>query len=242
MHGNTVAPSGHKTRHFDAIADEVKGFVEVHRALGTHPEASTWSRLRGRRHRVPGRQQHRRPRRPAAPGATACGDPRLNQVRAGPGLPACGLAPRGLSPARRRAAQRRLSRSRASPARSPANSGPRQRAGSDPRRVDRPRGRYPTPGPRALASTSTRPVPSRNPRSAGSEANFRTLPSTTIPNRSRSHHRPSSKPRTSQPAFFAAAGRAAASNPPFGLRVLEEPALARHHPVLGRPRTPPRPR
>ncbi|MGW5041628.1 class II 3-deoxy-7-phosphoheptulonate synthase [Streptomyces parvulus] len=38
MHGNTfVAPSGHKTRHFDAIADEVRGFMEVHRSLGTHP-------------------------------------------------------------------------------------------------------------------------------------------------------------------------------------------------------------
>ncbi|MFE5260086.1 class II 3-deoxy-7-phosphoheptulonate synthase [Streptomyces coelicoflavus] len=38
MHGNTfVAPTGHKTRHFDAIADEVRGFVEVHRALGSHP-------------------------------------------------------------------------------------------------------------------------------------------------------------------------------------------------------------
>ncbi|MGW6905193.1 class II 3-deoxy-7-phosphoheptulonate synthase [Streptomyces sp. NPDC054940] len=38
MHGNTItAPSGHKTRHFEAILDEVRGFVEVHRALGTHP-------------------------------------------------------------------------------------------------------------------------------------------------------------------------------------------------------------
>ncbi|MEU6115227.1 class II 3-deoxy-7-phosphoheptulonate synthase [Streptomyces sp. NPDC047117] len=38
MHGNTItAPSGHKTRRFDAILDEVRGFMEVHRALGTHP-------------------------------------------------------------------------------------------------------------------------------------------------------------------------------------------------------------
>ncbi|MDG9708955.1 class II 3-deoxy-7-phosphoheptulonate synthase [Streptomyces sp. DH10] len=38
MHGNTfTAPSGHKTRDFEAIVDEVRGFVEVHRALGTHP-------------------------------------------------------------------------------------------------------------------------------------------------------------------------------------------------------------
>jgi 3-deoxy-7-phosphoheptulonate synthase len=38
MHGNTfVAPSGHKTRLFADIVDEVRGFFEVHRALGTHP-------------------------------------------------------------------------------------------------------------------------------------------------------------------------------------------------------------
>ncbi|MFF7243857.1 class II 3-deoxy-7-phosphoheptulonate synthase [Embleya sp. NPDC008237] len=38
MHGNTFeASSGHKTRRFDDVLDEVKGFFEVHRALGTHP-------------------------------------------------------------------------------------------------------------------------------------------------------------------------------------------------------------
>lgn len=38
MHGNTaVAGSGHKTRHFDDVLEEVTGFFEVHRALGTHP-------------------------------------------------------------------------------------------------------------------------------------------------------------------------------------------------------------
>jgi 3-deoxy-7-phosphoheptulonate synthase len=38
MHGNTVeAASGHKTRHFDDVLDEVAGFFEVHRALGTQP-------------------------------------------------------------------------------------------------------------------------------------------------------------------------------------------------------------
>jgi 3-deoxy-7-phosphoheptulonate synthase len=38
MHGNTFeAPSGHKTRRFDDVLDEVQGFFEVHRALGTHP-------------------------------------------------------------------------------------------------------------------------------------------------------------------------------------------------------------
>ena len=38
MHGNThEASTGHKTRHFDRIVDEVQGFFEVHRGLGTHP-------------------------------------------------------------------------------------------------------------------------------------------------------------------------------------------------------------
>jgi 3-deoxy-7-phosphoheptulonate synthase len=38
MHGNTYeAPSGHKTRRFDDVVDEVRGFFEVHRSLGTHP-------------------------------------------------------------------------------------------------------------------------------------------------------------------------------------------------------------
>ncbi|ANY05110.1 class II 3-deoxy-7-phosphoheptulonate synthase [Pseudonocardia sp. HH130630-07] len=38
MHGNThEASTGYKTRHFDRIVDEVQGFFEVHRSLGTHP-------------------------------------------------------------------------------------------------------------------------------------------------------------------------------------------------------------
>ena len=38
MHGNTHESStGYKTRHFDRIVDEVQGFFEVHRSLGTHP-------------------------------------------------------------------------------------------------------------------------------------------------------------------------------------------------------------
>ncbi len=38
MHGNTKeAASGHKTRVFDDVIEEVKGFFEVHRAKGTHP-------------------------------------------------------------------------------------------------------------------------------------------------------------------------------------------------------------
>jgi 3-deoxy-7-phosphoheptulonate synthase len=38
MHGNTVtAPSGYKTRHFDDVIDEVRGFFEVHHGLGSYP-------------------------------------------------------------------------------------------------------------------------------------------------------------------------------------------------------------
>jgi 3-deoxy-7-phosphoheptulonate synthase len=38
MHGNTFeAPSGHKTRRFDDVLDEVKGFFEVHHGIGSHP-------------------------------------------------------------------------------------------------------------------------------------------------------------------------------------------------------------
>ena len=38
MHGNTfTAPSGRKTRHFDSILAEIRGFFEAHRAEGTWP-------------------------------------------------------------------------------------------------------------------------------------------------------------------------------------------------------------
>ncbi|MBN6041666.1 class II 3-deoxy-7-phosphoheptulonate synthase [Amycolatopsis sp. 195334CR] len=38
MHGNTHESStGYKTRHFDRIVDEVQGFFEVHRMLGSYP-------------------------------------------------------------------------------------------------------------------------------------------------------------------------------------------------------------
>ncbi len=37
MHGNTVtAEGGYKTRHFDAVLGEVKGFFAAHKAAGTH--------------------------------------------------------------------------------------------------------------------------------------------------------------------------------------------------------------
>lgn len=38
MHGNTfTAPSGYKTRQFDDVIEEVRGFFEVHKGLGTVP-------------------------------------------------------------------------------------------------------------------------------------------------------------------------------------------------------------
>jgi 3-deoxy-7-phosphoheptulonate synthase len=38
MHGNTFeAPSGYKTRNFDDVLEEVQGFFDVHRAVGTWP-------------------------------------------------------------------------------------------------------------------------------------------------------------------------------------------------------------
>jgi 3-deoxy-7-phosphoheptulonate synthase len=38
MHGNTYATdNGYKTRHLDQIMDEVRGFFEVHRELGSVP-------------------------------------------------------------------------------------------------------------------------------------------------------------------------------------------------------------
>ncbi|MEU2064794.1 3-deoxy-7-phosphoheptulonate synthase class II [Streptomyces sp. NPDC013455] len=38
MHGNSrTTSSGYKTRHYEHILDEITGFLQVHRALGTHP-------------------------------------------------------------------------------------------------------------------------------------------------------------------------------------------------------------
>ena len=38
MHGNTFeSASGYKTRDFDDVVDEVRGFFEVHQGLGTVP-------------------------------------------------------------------------------------------------------------------------------------------------------------------------------------------------------------
>jgi 3-deoxy-7-phosphoheptulonate synthase len=38
MHGNGITtPTGYKTRRFDDVVDEVRGFFEAHREAGTHP-------------------------------------------------------------------------------------------------------------------------------------------------------------------------------------------------------------
>jgi 3-deoxy-7-phosphoheptulonate synthase len=38
MHGNGITtPTGYKTRRFDDVVDEVRGFFEAHRHVGTHP-------------------------------------------------------------------------------------------------------------------------------------------------------------------------------------------------------------
>ena len=38
MHGNTItSDNGYKTRRFETILDEIRGFFEVHRSLGTAP-------------------------------------------------------------------------------------------------------------------------------------------------------------------------------------------------------------
>lgn len=38
MHGNTYeTPNGYKTRNFEDVLDEVRGFFEVHKKVGTHP-------------------------------------------------------------------------------------------------------------------------------------------------------------------------------------------------------------
>ena len=37
VHGNTISANGYKTRPLPLILDEILGFMEVHRSLGTHP-------------------------------------------------------------------------------------------------------------------------------------------------------------------------------------------------------------
>jgi 3-deoxy-7-phosphoheptulonate synthase len=79
MHGNTFeAPSGHKTRRFDDVLDEVTSFFQVHRALGTHPggihvefTAEDVTECVGGGHEIVEEDLHQRYE-------TAC-DPRLNR-------------------------------------------------------------------------------------------------------------------------------------------------------------------
>ncbi|MGD0684000.1 MAG: 3-deoxy-7-phosphoheptulonate synthase class II [Streptosporangiaceae bacterium] len=82
MHGNTFeAPSGHKTRRFDDVLDEVRGFFEVHRSLGTHPggihiefTGDNVTECVGGSHQIAAADLHQRYE-------TAC-DPRLNRGQA----------------------------------------------------------------------------------------------------------------------------------------------------------------
>jgi 3-deoxy-7-phosphoheptulonate synthase len=82
MHGNTFeSPAGYKTRRFDDVLDEVAGFFEVHRALGTHPggvhiefTGDDVTECVGGGHEIVEDDLHRRYE-------TAC-DPRLNRGQA----------------------------------------------------------------------------------------------------------------------------------------------------------------
>jgi 3-deoxy-7-phosphoheptulonate synthase len=82
MHGNTYeAASGHKTRHFDDVLAEVRGFFDVHRAEGTHPggihiefTGDNVTECVGGSHDIEADDLHQRYE-------TAC-DPRLNRSQA----------------------------------------------------------------------------------------------------------------------------------------------------------------
>ena len=95
MHGNTHESStGYKTRHFDRIVDEVQGFFEVHRALGTHPGRHPRRDHRRERHRVPRRRAghlRRRPGRPLRDGLRPAAE---HPAVAGVGVPGRGDAAR----------------------------------------------------------------------------------------------------------------------------------------------------
>jgi 3-deoxy-7-phosphoheptulonate synthase len=82
MHGNTFeAPSGHKTRRLQDVLDEVQGFFEVHRSIGTHPggihiefTGDNVTECVGGSHEIIPEDLHQRYE-------TAC-DPRLNRSQA----------------------------------------------------------------------------------------------------------------------------------------------------------------
>jgi len=82
MHGNTFeAPSGHKTRNFDDVLDELHGFFDVHREIGTHPggihiefTGDNVTECVGGSHQIVADDLHQRYE-------TAC-DPRLNRSQA----------------------------------------------------------------------------------------------------------------------------------------------------------------
>jgi 3-deoxy-7-phosphoheptulonate synthase len=78
MHGNTFSTSnGYKTREFDAVIDEVRGFFEVHRASAPGRRRARGADRR-RRDRVPGRRRAAVRARPGAPLRVGL-RPRLNR-------------------------------------------------------------------------------------------------------------------------------------------------------------------
>jgi 3-deoxy-7-phosphoheptulonate synthase len=82
MHGNTLqTPSGYKTRRLHDVLDEVRGFFQVHRELGTHPggihiefTGDNVTECVGGSHQIDTADLHQRYE-------TAC-DPRLNRSQA----------------------------------------------------------------------------------------------------------------------------------------------------------------
>jgi 3-deoxy-7-phosphoheptulonate synthase len=82
MHGNTFeAPSGYKTRNLNDVLDELHGFFDVHRQLGTHPggihiefTGDNVTECVGGSHEIAADDLHQRYE-------TAC-DPRLNRSQA----------------------------------------------------------------------------------------------------------------------------------------------------------------
>ncbi len=98
MHGNTfTAPSGRKTRHFDAVLSEIAGFFAAHRA-GRHLARRRPRRAhRRRRHRVPGRCRGDPRRRPGHPLRDDVRPPAQRPPVARPGLPGGRAAPEQLT-------------------------------------------------------------------------------------------------------------------------------------------------
>ncbi len=98
MHGNTfTAPSGRKTRHFDAVLAEIAGFFRAHRARRHLAGRGAHRAHRRRRHGVPRWRRGDLRRRPRHPLRDHVRPAAQRPPVARPGLPGGGAAPR-LSP------------------------------------------------------------------------------------------------------------------------------------------------